>query len=52
MAGTSDDSVQEIEPYTGPTPPAGVHRYVISLFLQPGSTRVDVSYFPCHFIVI
>ncbi|CAK0754923.1 hypothetical protein CVIRNUC_002334 [Coccomyxa viridis] len=33
----------EIEPYAGPTPPAGVHRYVVSLFLQPGTTRVDAE---------
>ena len=48
MAHFCDGFVQEIEPYAGPTPPAGVHRYVVSLFLQPGTTRVDVSHLSCH----
>ncbi|CAL5227444.1 g10409 [Coccomyxa viridis] len=32
----------EVEPYTGPTPPAGTHRYVVSLFLQPDSGVIRV----------
>ena len=31
---------QIVEQYAPPTPPAGVHRYVVSLFLQPGSIEV------------
>ena len=34
--------MQVVEPYAKPTPPAGVHRYVISLFLQPAAIDVRV----------
>lgn len=36
--------MQVVEPYANPTPPAGVHRYVVSLFLQPGSNKINVSF--------
>ncbi|BDA40961.1 Protein MOTHER of FT and TFL1 homolog 1 [Coccomyxa sp. Obi] len=33
---------QVVEPYAPPTPPAGVHRYVFSLFQQPNNAAIDV----------
>ncbi|CAL8466753.1 g6289 [Coccomyxa elongata] len=33
---------QVVLPYVPPTPPAGVHRYVFSLFQQPNGAAIDV----------
>ncbi len=33
---------QVVLPYAPPTPPAGVHRYVFSLFQQPDGAAIDV----------
>lgn len=43
---------QVVLPYVPPSPPAGVHRYVFSLFQQPSGAAIDVSHsqiaYTCH----